>query len=70
MATARMPERKKLSTGKLTIFKNNDLDITLIKIRVEKIAKAKGISMAQLSLAWIMTQKGIFPFYFYSFHSF
>ena len=30
------------------------------KIRVEKIAKAKGISMAQLSLAWIMSQKGIF----------
>ena len=29
------------------------------KIRVEKIAKAKGISMAQLSLAWVMSQKGI-----------
>jgi len=27
--------------------------------RVEKIAKAKGISMAQLSLAWIMSQKGV-----------
>jgi len=26
---------------------------------VEKIAKAKGISMAQLSLAWIMSQKGV-----------
>ena len=30
------------------------------KIRVEKIPKAKGISMAQVSLAWIMSQKGIF----------
>ena len=30
------------------------------KNRVEKIAKAKGISMAQLSLAWVMSQKGIF----------
>ena len=30
------------------------------KIRVEKIAKAKGVSMAQLSLAWIMSQKGNF----------
>ena len=29
------------------------------KIRVEKIAKAKGISMAQLSLVWIMSQNGI-----------
>ena len=29
------------------------------KNRVEKIAKAKGISMAQLSLAWIMSQNGI-----------
>ena len=28
--------------------------------RVEKIAKVKGISMAQLSLAWIMSQKGMF----------
>ena len=36
-----------------------DRDLT-DKIRVEKIAKAKGISMAQLSLAWIMSQKGIF----------
>ena len=27
--------------------------------RVEKIAKAKGISMAQLSLAWIMSQEGM-----------
>ena len=44
-------------------MKKVDHDIlTLIKIRVEKIAKAKGISMAQLSLAWIMSQKGkIFP---------
>ena len=42
-------------------MKKVDHDIlTLIKIRVEKIAKAKGISMAQLSLAWIMSQKGIF----------
>ena len=30
------------------------------KNRVEKIAKAKGISMAQLSLAWIMSQEGMF----------
>ena len=61
----RMKERKKLSTGKLVIFyawneKKVD-DITMTKIRVERIAKAKGISMAQLSLAWIMSQKGIFP---------
>jgi aryl-alcohol dehydrogenase-like predicted oxidoreductase len=27
--------------------------------RVEKMAKAKGISMAQLSLAWIMSQDGV-----------
>ena len=55
-----MQERKKLSTRKLVFFKKLDHDITLIKNRVEKIAKAKGISMAQLSLAWIMSQKGIF----------
>ena len=30
--------------------------------RVEKIAKAKGISMAQLSLAWIMSRKGMLSF--------
>ena len=30
------------------------------KNRVEKIAKAKGITMAQLSLAWIMNEKGMF----------
>ena len=29
------------------------------KDRVEKIAKAKGITMAQLSLAWIMSQNGM-----------
>ena len=59
-ATVRMQERKKLSTRKLVFFQKLDHDITLIKNRVEKIAKAKGISMAQLSLAWIMSQKGIF----------
>ena len=58
-----MRERKKLSTSKLIILyasnvKKFDHDIT----RVEKIAKAKGISMAQLSLAWIMSQDGIVSF--------
>ena len=47
-----------MSTGKLIIFMT-DRDLA-DKNRVEKIAKAKGISMAQLSLAWIMSQKGIF----------
>ena len=30
------------------------------KFRVERIAKAKGISMAQVSLAWIMSQEGMY----------
>ena len=41
-------------------MKKLDHDTTLNKNRVEKIAKAKGISMAQVSLAWIMSQKGMF----------
>ena len=57
MAIARMQERKKLSTGMLIIFFM--IDITMIKNRVEKIAKAKGVSMARLSLAWIMSQNGM-----------
>jgi len=35
--------------------------------RVEKIAKAKGISMAQLALAWIMSQDGMVSFFILSF---
>ena len=38
----------------------HDILTLIYKNRVEKIAKAKGISMAQLSLAWIMSQKGMF----------
>ena len=44
-----------MTTGKLIIFMT-DRDLAE-KIRVEKIAKAKGISMAQLSLAWIMRKR-------------
>ena len=59
-----MQERKKLSKRRLIVFyasneKKLDRDMT-DKNRVEKIAKAKNISMAQLSLAWIMSQRGIF----------
>ena len=66
-ATARIQERKKSSTRKFFFFffrLKCQWDITLVKNRVEKIAKAKGISMAQLSLAWVMSRKGIFFFSF------
>ena len=53
-----MQEQNKLSTRKLIFFMRQKLDHD--KDRVEKIAKAKGITMAQLSLAWIMSQKGVF----------
>ena len=46
-----------MSTGKLIIFMT-DRDLA-DKNRVEKISKAKVISMTQLSLAWIMSQNGI-----------
>ena len=54
-----MQEQNKLSTRKLIFLMRQKLDHD--KDRVEKIAKAKGITMAQLSLAWIMSQKGTFP---------
>ena len=58
-----MQEQNKSSTRKFSFFlcvKCEKLDYD--KNRVEKIAKAKGISMARLSLAWTMSQKGMFPF--------
>ena len=58
-----MQERKQSSTRKVIFFffgSNDITDIIKLKLlkRVEKIAKAKGVSMAQLSLAWIMSQDG------------
>ena len=55
-----MLERNELSTCKLIFFyASNVKSLIMIKNRVEKIAKAKGITMAQLSLAWIMSQNGM-----------
>ena len=35
------------------------------KSRVERIAKAKGVSMAQVSLAWLLSREGNFLFFFF-----
>ena len=59
-ATVRTKERLKLSMRKPVIHSSHERErlICWKKTRVERIAKARGISMAQVSLAWVMSQEG------------
>jgi aryl-alcohol dehydrogenase-like predicted oxidoreductase len=58
-ATALAKRQDKLSMRKSVVHASHGTKIAHnIKLRVEKIAKAKGISMAQVALAWVMSQEG------------
>jgi aryl-alcohol dehydrogenase-like predicted oxidoreductase len=45
-------------TGKLVLIRCHTFTLLIIYRRVEQVASARGISMVQVALAWILSKNG------------